>query len=438
MDDPNITMEEYIRLKEEKAQKRRKVFNWETAKYGRIWYDEDVHDLRSIENEFPAIVFNDSLKSGGALSREPTVSSLNDEIDFRNSFDDSDDEDYTIIFDKNLFSYKIISVNNLKTDLENDNEKVNMPSFPPPEPTDIQKGGAQGACIRLDLMAEGLSARMLMEHMDAQGVRLFTSRAWRRLFDIRGLLLRGARRRLRWRQFILALGLHTNEEMETVRFGAYWAESARDPILRLCHRLIALSIARRSQAPEKVTVTDLFYLRGLNVDSFNVPYLLARYLRLFTAGRKSRALICGGQFVARLAEHFGLLTEERLRGLIVIAPTLSVIDMGELVRLQICEEIDDTWAWVALGPERQPDAAAGAPEDAEDAPVVDEGGQAVSAPVQAPPPPPAAARTMPQRMARLEEDVHDIHGALAEQREVINVMARDFSRFTVWVASGIA
>ncbi|GJU64934.1 hypothetical protein Tco_1246769 [Tanacetum coccineum] len=36
-----------------------------------------------------------------------------------------------------------------------------------------------------DLMAEGLSARMLMEHQDDQGVSLFTNRAWRRLFDIR-------------------------------------------------------------------------------------------------------------------------------------------------------------------------------------------------------------------------------------------------------------
>ncbi|GJZ11637.1 hypothetical protein Tco_0546396 [Tanacetum coccineum] len=96
MDDPNITMEEYIRLEEEKARKRGKVFNWETAKY---------------------------------------VSSLNNEIDFRISFDESDDEDYTIIFDKNSFSYKIIYVNYLKTDSENDNEKVNMPSFPPLEPT---------------------------------------------------------------------------------------------------------------------------------------------------------------------------------------------------------------------------------------------------------------------------------------------------------------
>ncbi|GJV88840.1 hypothetical protein Tco_1532778 [Tanacetum coccineum] len=108
MDDPNITMEEYIRLEEEKA------CNWETATY----------------------VFNDALTSEVALSCETMVSPLNDnQIDFRISFDESDDEDYTIIFDKNSFSYKIISVNDLKTDSENDNEKVNMPSFPSPEPT---------------------------------------------------------------------------------------------------------------------------------------------------------------------------------------------------------------------------------------------------------------------------------------------------------------
>ncbi|GJS46451.1 hypothetical protein Tco_0596572 [Tanacetum coccineum] len=100
-----------------------------------IWYDEDVHDLRSVENEFPAIVFNDSLTSDETLSCEPTVSSLNDEIDFRILFDDSDDEDYTVVFDKNSFSYKIISTNDLKTDSENDNEKVSMPLFPSPEPT---------------------------------------------------------------------------------------------------------------------------------------------------------------------------------------------------------------------------------------------------------------------------------------------------------------
>nr|GEZ79491.1 hypothetical protein [Tanacetum cinerariifolium] len=49
-----------------------------------------VHDLRSVETKFPAIAFNDNLTSNETLSCEPT-------------------------------------------DLENDNEKVNMPSFQSPE-----------------------------------------------------------------------------------------------------------------------------------------------------------------------------------------------------------------------------------------------------------------------------------------------------------------
>ncbi|GJX56491.1 hypothetical protein Tco_0286388 [Tanacetum coccineum] len=161
--------------------------------------------------------------------------------------------------------------------------------------------------------------------------------------------------------------------------------SNRDPILRLCHKLIACSIDGRSQAPEKVIVTDLFYLRWMDVGSVNVPYLLARYLRLFAAGRKSLALISGGQFVARLAEHFGLLTEERLRGLTVIARALPVIDMAELD----APAVDDD----------MPQA---------DAPAVDGGDQAILAPVQAPqqppPPPPAVGKSMPQRLGRLEEE----------------------------------
>nr|GEW41617.1 hypothetical protein [Tanacetum cinerariifolium] len=99
----------------------------------------------------------------------------------------------------------------------------------------------------------------------------------------------------------------------------------RDLMLRLCHRLIAYIITRRSQAPEKVTVIDLLYLRGMD----------------------------------------------------------------------ICKELDDTWAWVAPGPERQQVTAAGALKVAEGATDVDEGDQAVLAPVQAPQPPAAEpARTM--------------------------------------------
>ncbi|GJY80479.1 hypothetical protein Tco_0493230 [Tanacetum coccineum] len=233
--------------------------------------------------------------------------------------------------------------------------------------------------------------------------------------------LGGVRRRMSWREFILDMGLHTAEEIESVGFDflgiALSYTSIRDPILRLCHRLIACSIAGRSQALEKVTVTDLFYLRGMDVGSVNIPYILARYLRLFASWKKRGAMISGGQFVDRLAEHFRLLTEERLQGLTMIVRKLPVIDMTEL-----------------------PDVAAGAPNIAKGALSVDEGGQVVPKPAQAPQPPPAAgpARTMAQILARVEEEVHEIRGALGEQREVMDAMARDLSRFTVWAAGGIS
>ncbi|GJW16399.1 hypothetical protein Tco_0020532 [Tanacetum coccineum] len=281
-----------------------------------------------------------------------------------------------------------------------------------------------------ELLRDGLFARMAMEHRDEAEVLLD--------LDAPGTLqfqLGGARRRLSWRQFILALGLHTGEEMESLGFARYWSESERmipekgdlhdywrdistdgdflepspsytlirDPVLRLFYRMMAHSIAGRSQTHEKVTVTDLFYLRGLDVGSVNIPYSLARYLRRFAAGSKSGVHISGGQF--------------------------------------ICAQFDDTWAWVAIGPERQPDAAAGAPAVAKDAPVVDDGDQAVpkpmQAPLQPPPPPPSPARTMPQRTARLEEYMHEIREALTEQREVIDAMAHDFSRFSTWAVTGL-
>ncbi|GKA33195.1 hypothetical protein Tco_0719562, partial [Tanacetum coccineum] len=135
MDDPNITMELYIQLKEEKARMRGKVYNWETTTNDKMWCDKDAHNLRSVETEFLAIVFNDALTSEVALSCKPTISPLNDnQFDFRISFDESNDEDYMVIYDKNSFSYNIIYVNDLKTGSENDN-KVNMPSFLSSEPT---------------------------------------------------------------------------------------------------------------------------------------------------------------------------------------------------------------------------------------------------------------------------------------------------------------
>ncbi|GKB73430.1 hypothetical protein Tco_0934842 [Tanacetum coccineum] len=67
MDDPNMTMEEYIKLEEEKAHRRGRVFNWQTDTYGKIRVDDDLHDLRSVEAEFPAIVIDDAFTPQDAL-----------------------------------------------------------------------------------------------------------------------------------------------------------------------------------------------------------------------------------------------------------------------------------------------------------------------------------------------------------------------------------
>ncbi|GJQ94362.1 hypothetical protein Tco_0005501 [Tanacetum coccineum] len=517
MDDPNMTMEEYIKLEEEKACRCGRVFNWQTATYGKIRVDDDLHDLRYVE-AIPAIVIDDAFTPQDALSCKSQVSTLvNDKIDFRISFDESNDKDYTIICDKNSFSYKMIYVNNLKTDLENDNEKAGIPSFPPSKPMTsyindldffkdfenefpvIVYNDAQTSksnlltlpilspqhidefnlndetsvseydeeeqnilyfndlfpfnIIRLDdlkmekdnndndiyiiqsledmaplppreqrhpflkyqdlkytdaniadfeerleriygreinkvqvvdfqgmpeLMRDGLLGRIRMEHRDDAGVVVFTSRAWGRflstlrfgevLLDLDALStiqfqLGGARRRLSWRQFILALGLHIEEEMESPSF-------ARDPVLRLFHRMMVHSIARRSQAPEK-----------------------------------SGAHISGGQFVSRLAEHFGLLTAKILGGLMVITPELPIINMGELVILQICMEVDDTWAW---------------------------------APQQPPPPPLTAARTMPQRLGRLEEEVQGLRRDVGNLYGLVERLMTDHGRFSTWMMSRMA
>nr|GEU87888.1 reverse transcriptase domain-containing protein [Tanacetum cinerariifolium] len=126
----NLQFDESYKLEEEKARRNGKVYNWETATYGKIWYNKDVYDLRSVETEFPAIVFNETFTSDVTPSYEPTVYLFNDnKTEFRISLDESDDEDYTVIFDENLFSYKIVVVNNSKTDSKNDEDKVNIPEL---------------------------------------------------------------------------------------------------------------------------------------------------------------------------------------------------------------------------------------------------------------------------------------------------------------------
>ncbi|GKG36634.1 hypothetical protein Tco_0444312, partial [Tanacetum coccineum] len=67
-----------------------------------------------------------------------------------------------------------------------------------------------------ELMRDGLLGRMRMEHCDDAEVLLDLDALSTIQFQ-----LGGARRRLSWKQFILALGLHTEEEMKSPGFARY-------------------------------------------------------------------------------------------------------------------------------------------------------------------------------------------------------------------------
>ncbi|GJR05570.1 hypothetical protein Tco_0528554 [Tanacetum coccineum] len=194
MDDPNITMEEYIRLEEEKARRQGRTFNWQTARYGKMEYYENEDDsFTDLETEYLAIVLDDA--SDTTLSCEPTVSPLdNNKIDFKISFDESDDEDYMV--DR------------------------------------YDEGIVRSYEQRLETI---WGDRLSMVYARDDGHALFTSHAWRRLFEVRAPLVQefmleffsicrmsdtemrldvadtlcfqlgGAMRRMTWRQFILAL-----------------------------------------------------------------------------------------------------------------------------------------------------------------------------------------------------------------------------------------
>ncbi|GJY41326.1 hypothetical protein Tco_0428596 [Tanacetum coccineum] len=127
------------------SSKCRKVFNWETAKYDKIWYDEDIHNLRSVETEFPsiafndkitrfeneflAIVYNDALTSKFDFSTKPTLSPQHiDEFDLKDetSLSECDEEEQNVLNFNDLFPLNVIYPNNSKLDKRNDDDKVDI------------------------------------------------------------------------------------------------------------------------------------------------------------------------------------------------------------------------------------------------------------------------------------------------------------------------
>ncbi|GJY13150.1 hypothetical protein Tco_0382459 [Tanacetum coccineum] len=543
MDDPNITMEEYIRLEEEKARRYGRTFNWQTAIFGKVknYKDEDDHPIHFeteflaivfyntltaiqskttvyLENEFPAIVYNNGLTSKLDFGIKPLINSeCIDEINLI-------DETSLFEYDEEIVSrfndlFNDIHPDDLKSEKDDDDNDIGIiQSSEDNEITHGENGFSETSydkiiktfetieeytkgirhCYEQRLktiwsrpvnqvhvldfkgltteIRQDLAVRLRMVY-SGEGQQVFVSHAWRWLFGIRGPLVRefileflstcrisdivmdldtadtlcfqlgGVRRRMTWRQFILALGLHTELEMAEAGFGAYWAgsdrlipdkEDLRDYWIEISSDRDFLGLASY-YAPEKVTGIDLFYLRSMDHGTINVPHLLAQYLFRHAEGRKRGAKLSGGNFIGRLAMHFGLVSDDGLRGLHVVTRELPLIDLHEIGRLHICTRYGEIWNWVAHGPERQQAAAAGTDE-------ADEAGQAAEkaapeipapAPAQAPPPPPPSQqpRTMSQRIERLEEEVHDLRRDVVGLRGDVASFTTEQSRVSTWLIS---
>ncbi|GKB26607.1 hypothetical protein Tco_0866008 [Tanacetum coccineum] len=346
MDNPGTTIEEYVQYETEKALRQGQVNNWEIAKYGKIsWYLDDVNInvLIFFETKFPAIVYDDALKTESNFSSKPELNpGLTNDINLENKkslpecnyekYDSkaerkalkkwfSKKENFNILnIAEYLFSYEIPSANNLQLNKGNDDDKIEMPLN----------------TIKNLYVSFGIPFDPKLFYKDGG----YTSIAEAKDFESRlGRIYNRQVHRVHDLDFDVLTEDMDRDITERLRMDHTDVEGKiREPLRRLCHRLIAFTIARRGQEPEKVTTINLFFLRSMDEGTVvNVLYLLAHYL---------------------------VIKEQSLQALGVEVHRLTTIDSDKLVRLRIYKRLGDVVTW--LGPQRQqvnptPQAAAPAP-----------------------------------------------------------------------------
>ncbi|GJR74998.1 hypothetical protein Tco_0087363 [Tanacetum coccineum] len=84
MDNPNITMEEYIEFEAEKAHRHAQTFKWETVTYGKVRYNEDIDYFKDFEIDFAATVYKDA----DAVMSSPNHPTSDIEDAFSSNFSD--------------------------------------------------------------------------------------------------------------------------------------------------------------------------------------------------------------------------------------------------------------------------------------------------------------------------------------------------------------
>ncbi|GJT44707.1 hypothetical protein Tco_0953422 [Tanacetum coccineum] len=152
MDDPNMTMEEYIKFEEEKARRHefptivfKSTITVNMLKHSgdptlinipllpspepTVSYFDDLDYFKDFKKEFPTIVYNDAQTSKLDFLTEPTVSpqhidefNLKDEI----SLSECDKEEQNILYFNDLFSFNVIYPDDSKLDEDNDDDKIDI------------------------------------------------------------------------------------------------------------------------------------------------------------------------------------------------------------------------------------------------------------------------------------------------------------------------
>nr|GEX21809.1 hypothetical protein [Tanacetum cinerariifolium] len=150
MDDPNITMEEYIRLEEEKAQNVGKCLTGKLLSMVRsdsengnekvnmhlfsspeptVSCINDLDFFKDFKNEFPVSVYNDALTSKSDFLTEPTLCPQH--IDEFNLKDETsllryDEVEQNVLYFNDLFPFNIIYPDDLKSDKDDDDNEIDM------------------------------------------------------------------------------------------------------------------------------------------------------------------------------------------------------------------------------------------------------------------------------------------------------------------------
>ncbi|GJQ91143.1 hypothetical protein Tco_0002282 [Tanacetum coccineum] len=94
-----------------------------------VSYFDDLDFFKDFEKEFPAIVYNDALTFKSDFLTETTVSPQHiDEFDLKDetSLFECEKEEKNVLYFKDLLPFNVIYPDDLKSDTDNDNDKIDI------------------------------------------------------------------------------------------------------------------------------------------------------------------------------------------------------------------------------------------------------------------------------------------------------------------------